>query len=174
MPSMATATVPLPDERIETAPGTYIEGWLNCTAGSADLALAEDGHEDRVLFLDVQDVQSFRFVKRSPVVRLKLRKVAELSRTLISDEITRNGRGRVLSLSATIDRGVTKGLALREAFLRNILPPILQAHPGLTYGFFGETQAQQEASSGLPLSILSVNGVIALSREQRPAAGVDL
>ncbi len=99
--------------------------------------------------------------------RVQLSAVVNWTRTLVSDEIARNAQGRVVSLSASIDNSVIDGFTLRETFLRDILPPILDAHPDLTFGFFGETQAQEEASSGLvqafALALLIIYGLLAVA-----------
>ncbi len=78
MPSSASISVAMPHKQLETVPGTYVEGWMHCPDGNADLVLCEPGYADRVLLLDVQDLHSFRFVTRSSQIKLKLRKQADI------------------------------------------------------------------------------------------------
>ncbi|MDA7964903.1 alpha/beta hydrolase-fold protein [Ruegeria sp.] len=76
MPTMVSAPPSGLEEQLKTTPGTYVEGWLNCTTGSADLILCQDGQEDRVLLDSAQDLHSFRFVATGHALTLTIRKDA--------------------------------------------------------------------------------------------------
>ncbi|NVO57357.1 DUF3327 domain-containing protein [Rhodobacteraceae bacterium B1Z28] len=72
MPSLVSVQPLTREKRIQTPPGTYVEGMLECAKGSVDLVLSEDGYSDRILLRDVQETHSFRFVSRAPNSILKI------------------------------------------------------------------------------------------------------
>ncbi|NVO57342.1 efflux RND transporter permease subunit [Rhodobacteraceae bacterium B1Z28] len=97
--------------------------------------------------------------------RVKLKSVVKLSTGFIAQEINRNGQGRVVTLSASVDHAVTNGFALRETFNSRILPPILSAYPDVQVAYFGETEAEEDASIGLlqafGMALLIIFGLLA-------------
>ncbi|MEM8818972.1 MAG: efflux RND transporter permease subunit [Pseudomonadota bacterium] len=80
---------------------------------------------------------------------IPLSTVARLEEGLSPSEITRENGRRVTTVTADVDPSVVTGGEANAIIREDLLPPLLDAYPGLNAGFGGEQETQGDAQAAL-------------------------
>ncbi len=75
--------------------------------------------------------------------------VARLEEGLSPSEIQRQNGRRVTTITADVDQSVTTNGEANQIIREELLPPLLEANPGLNAGFGGEQETQGDAQAAL-------------------------
>ena len=91
-----------------------------------------------------------RYLIRTPYGgEVPLRQVAALREGTSPLTIRRKDSQRIVTVTADVDRSAITGNQATDAVVRDVLPGLVDAHPGLTYRFGGQAQQQVESFDSL-------------------------
>ncbi|MGR3435427.1 MAG: efflux RND transporter permease subunit, partial [Shimia sp.] len=85
---------------------------------------------------------------------IPLSTVARLEEGLSPSEITRQNGRRVTTVTADVDASVITGGEANAIIRDDLLPPLLEAYPGLDAGFGGEQETQGDAQAALGQALM--------------------
>jgi multidrug efflux pump subunit AcrB len=98
---------------------------------------------------------------------IPLGQAATVERGRSYTEISRKDGRRILSVTADLDPTVTTGNTIGLNLRQEVLPNLIADHPGLTFAFGGEQQAQQESLGALRrgalLALLAMFALMAIA-----------
>lgn len=80
---------------------------------------------------------------------MELRQAAHIERSRAHTSIQREGGNRTVEVTGDVDASITTGGEITGALQRDVLPPLLEEFPGLSYELSGEQQDRQEGLRGL-------------------------
>jgi multidrug efflux pump subunit AcrB len=78
-----------------------------------------------------------------------------VARTGVS-EINRYNRQRVVNVIADVDKAVIEPGEVNSEITRDLLPPILERHPGISYRMAGQAEEQEKSAGSLGLGFVAV------------------
>ena len=108
-----------------------------------------------------------RYPVRTPAGHeVPLSRVASLGIERSPSSIRRKNGARIVTVTADVDQEVVTVAEVSEVLTSTILPGLAEAYPGLTYGFGGQQQEQNEfmeaSGRGFVLALLAIYALLAI------------